>query len=243
MDERLTPAEAHLPPPGSSIGTATGLDDPRALQILSTEHWSLLSARSLVYNEAFSRAGTFLTFLSASLVSLALVAQAMGFQGEFLLFAVIVLVFDFFIGIVTYLRVLDTTAEDLRAIQGMNRIRHAYVEMAPQVARYLSSSWYDDAYGVFVTYGEAPTHTTAMQRLIHGLTTVNGMVGTTTSAIGGVIAGLLVGFTGQAGLVAIVAGVVGFLVLQTMLGRYEHRTLAAIEGGLEVRFPTPTADS
>jgi hypothetical protein len=46
------------------------------LQILATEHWSLLATRSLVYNEVFSRAGIYLTVLSASVVSLALVARA-----------------------------------------------------------------------------------------------------------------------------------------------------------------------
>lgn len=38
----------------------TSLDDPRAVQILTAEHGSLLSARSLAYNEAFARAGMFL---------------------------------------------------------------------------------------------------------------------------------------------------------------------------------------
>ena len=48
------------------------LADPRALQILSTEHWSLLTARSLVYNEFFARGSMFLTLLSASLLALGL---------------------------------------------------------------------------------------------------------------------------------------------------------------------------
>lgn len=34
-------------------GMKTGLDDPRAVQILTTEHWSLLSARTLGYQEMF----------------------------------------------------------------------------------------------------------------------------------------------------------------------------------------------
>ncbi|HEY4190726.1 MAG TPA: hypothetical protein VGM28_09910, partial [Candidatus Limnocylindrales bacterium] len=58
---------------------AAALADPRALTILTTEHWSLLSGRSLVYNEAFSRAGMFLSFLAATLVALGLMAGAMGF--------------------------------------------------------------------------------------------------------------------------------------------------------------------
>ena len=51
------------------------LADPRAITILTTEHWSLLTARSLVYNEAFSRGAMFFTFLSASLVALGFLAQ------------------------------------------------------------------------------------------------------------------------------------------------------------------------
>ena len=76
------------------ISTEPGIglaDDPRALQILTTEHWSLLSARGLAYNEAFTRAGMFLAFLSMSFVGLALLAQAMGFSRDFLVVAAIVL--------------------------------------------------------------------------------------------------------------------------------------------------------
>ena len=64
--------------PAGPVDDAPHLADPRALQILSTEHWSLLTARSLVYNESFSRGAMFLTFLSASLVALGFIYQAHG---------------------------------------------------------------------------------------------------------------------------------------------------------------------
>ena len=78
------PGEApHQPAPAGPATTPTTpgspatspLDDPRALQILSTEHWSLLATRSLSWNESFARAGLFLSVLSATAVALALVAQ------------------------------------------------------------------------------------------------------------------------------------------------------------------------
>ena len=72
------------PPVAPPVSPVTSLNDPRALQILSTEHWSLLSSRSLAYNEAFTRGGMFLSFLSMSFVALALLAQGMSFGGEFL---------------------------------------------------------------------------------------------------------------------------------------------------------------
>ena len=41
------------------------------LQILSTEHWSLLASRGLAWNELFSRAGMYLSTLSGSSDSIA----------------------------------------------------------------------------------------------------------------------------------------------------------------------------
>jgi hypothetical protein len=52
--EERQPIEAPAAPQAGGHGSA--LDDPRALTILTTEHWGLLTARSLVYNEAFARA-------------------------------------------------------------------------------------------------------------------------------------------------------------------------------------------
>ena len=54
---------------------AVRLDDPRAMQILSTEHWSLLATRSLSWSESFARAGLFLSVVSATVVALALVGR------------------------------------------------------------------------------------------------------------------------------------------------------------------------
>src|SRR5215217_8279649 len=89
-----------------------GLHDPRALQILSTEHWSLLTARSLVYNEAFARAGMFLAFLSATLLVLGLISTATGFSEPFLVVAALILALDLFIGLATIGRINGASEED-----------------------------------------------------------------------------------------------------------------------------------
>lgn len=96
------------------------------LHILSAEHSSLVSARSLAYNEAFERASMFLTFLSMSFVAMALLTQAMGFNRDFLVIASILIGFDFLIGVLTYIRIAGTGVDDLHATQGMNRIRQGY---------------------------------------------------------------------------------------------------------------------
>ena len=50
-------------------------DTALRIQILATEHWSLLASRSTTQSEVLTRIAMFLTFVSASLLSLALVGQ------------------------------------------------------------------------------------------------------------------------------------------------------------------------
>ena len=73
------PPEAHQPfmVPDPSGGSATPSGGPTPvqirLQILTTEHWSLLASRSLAWNESFTRASMFLSTLTGSIVALSLI--------------------------------------------------------------------------------------------------------------------------------------------------------------------------
>jgi hypothetical protein len=69
------------------------------MQILTTEHWSLLATRSMIWNEIFTRASMFLTTLSASIVALALVAQATEFDETFRTLALLILPVVLFLGV------------------------------------------------------------------------------------------------------------------------------------------------
>src|ERR687896_218841 len=109
MSQELTQTDAPVTPIAS-------LDDPRVIQILSTEHWSLLAGRTLAYNEAFTRGGMFLTFLSMSFVALALFSSAMSFGEDFLTVAAVGLAFDLIIGLATYGRIIGANSDDLRAV-------------------------------------------------------------------------------------------------------------------------------
>ena len=125
------------------------------VQILATEHWSLLATRSMTWGEVFSRAGIFLTVVSASVVALALVAQATDFGGGFYVFALLVLPIVLVLGVGTLVRLGDALTEDVRLVFGMNRLRHAYLEIAPELEPYFVTSHYDDEEGVLETLGPA----------------------------------------------------------------------------------------
>src|ERR1044072_6768688 len=83
---------------GAAAAADAAIDDPRALQILTTEHSSLLTDRSLVYNESCARGRMFLALLSASLLVLGLIATATGFSDAFLVVAALILALDLFVG-------------------------------------------------------------------------------------------------------------------------------------------------
>ncbi len=53
----------------------------------------------------------------------------------------------FFLGLVSFERVLQSAIEDIVCARGMNRIRHLYVELAPQVKDYFILSIHDDEAG------------------------------------------------------------------------------------------------
>src|SRR3712207_6746170 len=107
--------------------------DALRMQVLATEHWSLLATRSMLWNESFSRTGMFLTVVSASVVGLALVGQAADFGKDFRVFALLLLPLVLALGLGTFLRASDINDEETILVAGMNRLRHAYLALAPEL--------------------------------------------------------------------------------------------------------------
>ena len=221
---------------GSSGGP---LDDPRALQILSTEHWSLLAGRSLAYNEAFSRAGMFLTFLSATLIVIGFLIGSQGLSPAVVPVAAVLLLADLYMGAATVGRLIDASSEELDAIRGMNRIRHAYREMVPGLEPYFVTGFHDDARGVLAAYGDVSAPDTALSNIVHGLTTIIGMVATIVAMIVGALVALVAVGLGAGGDVALVGAVTGFLLGTAVFAMVGMRTALAYQRGMDSRFPTP----
>ena len=74
-------------------------------QLLATEHWSLLASRSTTQNELLVRIAIFLTLVSASVVSLALIGQATDFDGRSDGFTIVLFSILLLVGSLTLLRV------------------------------------------------------------------------------------------------------------------------------------------
>src|SRR5688572_20629146 len=133
--------------------------DPRsfsdsAATILATEHWSVLGTRSMAWNEASSRTAVYLTVLSAAVV--ALVADATQFGNEFALFALVLLPVVLFLGLSTFARVVQINVNDLHYVAAMNRLRNAYLRIAPELEPFFSTEWHDDEQSLTVSYTYDP---------------------------------------------------------------------------------------
>lgn len=209
---------------------------PAELQILTAEHSSLLTARSLVYNEAFTRASMFLDLLGMSFVGLALLATAVGFGSDFLVVAVIVLAFDFLVGVLTYVRVMTANGEDFYAMHAMNRIRHGYLLIAPSVRPFFTSGSYDDSDGVMQSYGYSSEDG---GDLIQGLSTSGGMVGLIVTFVGGLLAAAAALLAGVSAIGALIAGAIGSVVVFVVAAKWALDLVANGRKTLETRFPRP----
>jgi hypothetical protein len=234
----VPPAEAAQPPSAAEPGGPTPLQV--RLQILSTEHWSLLASRSLAWNEIFSRAGMFLSTLSGSMVALGLIAGVDGFHDAFFVFALVILPVVLFVGLGTWIRMGAANYHDAQTVVGMNRIRGAYLEIAPDLAKYFVMSGHDDPPGVGITMGVPPGTPT----LVHLLASTPFLVVVLNAVVAGaIVAVALVAFVDPdppAAAVVVAALVAAVVILLAQMNAAARRVR---QGQEQIRplFPTPGA--
>jgi hypothetical protein len=229
--DATTRAPEHPSVPASPFG-------PDALQILTTEHWSLLATRGLVYTEAMSRTSIFIAALSGAVVALALVAQATDFGSGFVAFALVLLPVVYFLGWATIVRLSQVNYENARWVQGMNRIRHAYLDIAPELEPYFVTSKYDDNPGILETVmpglGTGAPH--------QAFVSAPGIV----AVINAVVAGTVAGVAGMAldlgGAWTLVLGAAGFLASITWFLVWAKGRIGGFRSGHEPLFPSPPPD-
>ena len=209
------------------------------LQILATEHWSLLATRSLIYQESLGRVNMFLGILSGAIISLALVAQASHFSSAFYSVAVFMLAVVFFTGVATVRRLHMLNRDDFHTVVGMNRLRHGYLDLHPELEPYFITGSNDDLRGVLRTLGLDAATAGGVGNFFHGFVTLPGMVGVIVASVGGAIGGLAaVGF-GAPAFAAILAGAVAFGVTMVLIFVTGRRTFRGFGPSMEPRFPTP----
>jgi hypothetical protein len=203
---------------GGGAALADGLG-PRlgpAATFATTEHFNLQTARALTVSEANGRASIYLAALSGNLIALAFVGQMSRLGAAFYAFALILLPVLAFVGAVTFLRLVQSSIEDIAFARRIALLRSFYLRLSPELAPYLVA--------VSETPSEAPSAPSAWQLTL----TAAGMVAVVNSVVVAACAGLTLEAAGVHSLaipvaVGAVVGVAAFALHE----RHHRRAWAA----------------
>jgi hypothetical protein len=178
---------------------------PLLLQALTTEHFTLKTARAATIADSNGRAALYLSTVSGAVVALAFIGQVAHVGPAFFLFTLALLLALVLLGVLTYLRLLQTAVEDLFYARAINRIRRHYVDLAPDAARWFLLTGCDDPPAYMVNMGLAAPE--ARHTRWHLLSHTATMVAVVTSIIGGVFVALTAHtLSSTTGLLAVVRG-------------------------------------
>ena len=186
-----------------------------------------------------SRTSIFVAALTGAVVALALVAQASDFGTGFVTFALVLLPVVYFLGCVTVLRLAQVNVENARWVQGMNRIRNAYLQMEPELEPYFVTSKYDDDDGILESAVAARGGATPSYQ---AFASAPGVVAVIDSVVAGAMAsiacqGLDLGIAWSlvAGGASFVASIVVFVV-------WSRGRIGGFLSGLDPLFPSPRSN-
>ena len=209
---------------------------PDAATILATEHWSLLGFRSLIWSEAMSRATVFLSVLSAAIITLALLSNAAGGSHTTTL-ALVLLPVVLFLGIATHIRVVQINTEEIEVMLAMNRLRHAYLEIAPGLEPYFTTGHHDDAPGLTASF-LLPKKPGRLAPWGYFLVNTPTVIATVNAALAAAVVVLAVRKAHAPATIAVVTAAAAFLLVWAALVAWERRTLDPV-ARTTARFPTP----
>jgi hypothetical protein len=212
-------------------------DDPaaaqRTLTTLTTEHFTLQGARAATIGESTARANIFVFALSSTLVALGFIGQVTDLGDAFRIFALVVLPTLYVLGVFTFVRLVESSVEDLYYGRAVNRIRSYYRRELGDDARYLLLGGHDDVQGVLSNMGIPRA---SRWQLYFTLAT---MVAVLDAVVGGSAVAFLAGSLGVATWLAVVLGAIASTASAVAMVRWQRRFHQSTSEATETLFPSP----
>ncbi|MEO7731944.1 MAG: hypothetical protein ABIY55_13295, partial [Kofleriaceae bacterium] len=208
---------------------------------MTTEQFVLQSAKAAVVSESNGRAALFISAVSSAIVALAFVGQVSGTGETFLWFGLVLFPSLVFLGVATFVRLCQTAIESTVHARGISRIRHYYLEQAPEMARYFVHPPYDDLASVVEDMAIfAPPRPGFLWGAWQRFVAISGVVGAINSVLAGAFTGLLTrGGLGLALPVSVALGITTFVLSMIMHMRYQRFMSDEQLRRLEPLFPRP----
>jgi hypothetical protein len=201
------------------------------VSIITTEHYNLQTGRSMAIAETNGRSSLFVGAVSSGLIALTFVGQISHLGMAFFVFSLVVIPTLVFMGLITFVRVLQSGSTNITLARGVNRIRHLYLEHAPQLQPYFFLSAHDDR-------GETLSQEAMSTSWVQFFFNTAGMIAVINSVLIGSFVGLLLAVFSLPLWVCTSAGVVTFLVSVVLHQRYQWGQWMRLERNLPIFFPS-----
>lgn len=206
-------------------------------EVLTTEYNVLMSALSAAWSASLTRTSLFLGVVSAAGVAFGFASQGGLDSSTFLALTFLVLLLTLFLGVATFIRLVEVQREATVYITGMNRIRHFFVESVPGAGPYFVLPVYDDESALYRSIGTGMRWKRPRFRLLHLTVQTQGIVGIVTAVVAGSCGGLAGSPAG--GAVAWPLAAIAFVITLVCLFLYWHRSLTDMRAALRPIYPTP----
>ena len=180
------------------------------------------------------RTTSFFAALSGALVALALVSQVETLRDSLLLVALLLAVTAAYIGLITYLRLVQLVTMDTLLIIGINRVRQRYIDLLPELEGAQSLPVHDDIAGINAYAGLGRDG-----GRLHILASAPGMVAGVDGILIGVVTALGATMVGAPGPVAIGLGITLLVATDAVLAWHGVRVRERFWHAHPARYPTP----
>jgi hypothetical protein len=209
--------------------------DSQLLTALTTEHFTLQGARAQTMSESSARASLYIVAVSSTLVALGFVTQLSEIGDVFNVFALTVLPTLYVLGAVTFVRLVECSAEDFRYGLAINRIRAYYKEIAGDRADLFLLSAHDDPPGVLASTALSPLRYEGRVPIFafsSAVAVINSVIGGAAIAVAlGAVVDASLGVAAAGGGVVAIISVVGWI-------EYSDRLFTARANEVEPMFPS-----
>lgn len=204
------------------------------MQAVGNQFGMLQAARGGTISESSSRSSLYLTSLSGAVVGLSFVAQASRFGETFFIFALAILPVVFFLGVVTYYRLLQTGVEDVIYARALSRIQDFYSQIDATHADLFHWSSVDQ-----VGLSQLGLFRLRWQQFLSSAATI----AIVNSVVGGVFIALMVDFALEPQpFIGILVGGVAAVMISVGFLRHQWATWMHVAGALPmVAGPRPPA--
>ena len=165
--------------------------------------------------------------------------QVSRFGPAFIAIAIPLLSVVVFTGVSTIGRLMQLNGDDFRWVIGMNRLRHAYLELHPELEPYFTAGHSDDLAGALQTIGYPTISRRRVGSLLHTLLVLPGMLSVIVASVVGAIGALAALAIGLPPLGVILLAAAAFVIALVSLISWGRRGLRRPDPSLAPRFRSP----